>query len=1257
MDSGTVHGAAERGDNNATPHVPVGLTGCERVFGENKMNNFNYAGALAHDATPCNTTSHYTTHQHDLGPEITGKGPPIYSKNIPQGNSQHLVASVVTNPYNGAVGRPSNSLESIMVTQSVPTLKGERHSEPLHRAAQKIQDCQRFWTAPRIRAQRYDPRYPNQASLKPGCTRLPGFELSTREGIALHYLLEHGRIAELIRSLSQLEQKGGTTTLTGRTYLPLITQARRLGEPSLACAILLHAEHTEAWITSRCYDEAIEAQIEAAEVDLAEALAGKAIKRGFRPAPHILKGLARLGSHTPDQWQAKWGVQVLRMQSKPDDNPEASPISTETAAVFVIRGSSPNQEILCDGQGIAALATKATEFTGVEMQTDECQAKLKSVLSTYKIGKEGQAWVESALRVSPEGHACTQIRDEVQKGQNPTFKTRVSFLRPKDVWDYPNRGLTPASTSLHVRAWLYEMPQDDQGLGAPTEGHWLPVDEALYTLSKTDQLGQWADLLLQCITAHRARCPTAAPKWNKSCHTRARLLIACEESMVIQTRFRRSGLVETLSVDMVSPEHLGGRHLVMDATPLLHLGSWDAMIAFPPCVYLSNASGLYLPRPGRRGRLQKAVSFFLELYTAPIPKVVVENPKHSNEARKLLGMSPSQCIHPHSYSAPVCKPTQLYVRGLPLLQATKEVGGRLKTLSTLPPTPLRGMIRARTFDGIADAMAAQWTGLLIPYYEQRQALVRGIINAAVTRESSLRGKIHLAGVTRDALLVAAAWARHSPNAHIPGQAARKAMQRQLRVTDCGRAEQGEHLDQPQLAQTFSCWKRQAELQRGQLFGTARRATPPNDVTQLMAMQLMRRSGTEGFAQESGEDESRPMDLTHSLPLPPVKRVVRRMGSWWAWVAAPHANGQPHLHPKWQKVPDHLQALLESTTKKMQPQLVAANFHRCRVHGQAENRAAPMRTRWLCLATHLRKWGRTAHLEQAAREHRRGMSRRSQVLTDVKRDLLPCPACHKPRSSGGCPRGLGSLSCKGEKTGKGPIWFVPAAEANITNRQRAEIAAAAVIKRRRGPKAGESSGNAGKMVARMYVNEAIAGRVEVDETDEPELIPLKLPFEFGDDAISTTPKADPKAPTACAWVKDVLISTRNQDATSKNALYLVGKAGAWAPSTIADTGATISLIGTELLARLPHDAIAEFTPPKPHEVANVAGPNGEPLNILGKVKLLITISKVAFSQEFFIVRGGDLLLLGSDFLAPREGDVCLTLLLSQYSKFTLFTHAP
>ena len=266
---------------------------------------------------------------------------PAEVPNLPlSGLTPHPRTGVVANvgkSYQGAVGRPPDALESIMVSQSGKADRQHAPGDPTHRAAWIIQQCQRYWTAPRKRAENYDPVHPNQPKLKPGSTRLPGCELSTREGIALLYLVENGRLADLLRSLEQLKERGAV--LTNRTYLPLIQSARRINEPSLACALLVHAENTQAWITSRAYDEAISAQAEAGEIDLAEALMHKALKRSLRPAPLVIQRLSSLGSHTPEQWQAKWGVQVL--QAKSNQHPES--ITREAAGIFVVRGDPPSQ--------------------------------------------------------------------------------------------------------------------------------------------------------------------------------------------------------------------------------------------------------------------------------------------------------------------------------------------------------------------------------------------------------------------------------------------------------------------------------------------------------------------------------------------------------------------------------------------------------------------------------------------------------------------------------------------------------------------------------------------------------------------------------------------------------------------------------------------------------------------------------------------------------------------------------------------------
>ena len=331
--------------------------------------------------------------------------------------------------YQGAVGRPPDALESIMVSQSAQPLAPLATNDTTIRAAQIILRCQKYWTAPRMRARHYDPIHPNLLKYKPGMTRLPGYELSTREGIALHYLLENGRLADLLRSLEQLRERGAI--LTENTYLPLLAHAKRLGEASMACAVLVHMENTETWTTARSYDAVIDALVSTGEVDLAEAVMAKCLKRNLRPSHDVLGRLAGLGSHTPAQWQAKWGLQVLRSKQENTSNS----ISRESVGIFLVRGNPPNREILCNTARMGALfAPPITTFSGIEMSSKECYTQLNPILKSLNLGAEAMSMLEQDMHKYPHGHAYAQIRCNQSEGQAPISELSPTYLHPRDVW-------------------------------------------------------------------------------------------------------------------------------------------------------------------------------------------------------------------------------------------------------------------------------------------------------------------------------------------------------------------------------------------------------------------------------------------------------------------------------------------------------------------------------------------------------------------------------------------------------------------------------------------------------------------------------------------------------------------------------------------------------------------------------------------------------------------------------------------------------
>lgn len=219
-----------------------------------------------------------------------------------------------------------------------------------------------------------------------------------------------------------------------------------------------------------------------------------------------------------------------------------------------------------------------------------------------------------------------------------------------------------------------------------------------------------------------------------------RILVACEESQAVVKELRALGH-EAYSCDIEACS--GGHpewHIMADVLPLLNGfcffhtmdatehyidGKWDMLIAFPPCTYLSNAGACRLyPKKGQLDlkRYQagiKAKSFFMKFLNADCPKIAVENPVSST----IFEMPPhTQEIQPYQFGHPYTKKTRLWLKGLEPLKPTDIV----EAISPYCPAGTgrknrdkygaakRGndaKNRAKTFPGIAKAMAKQWAGI------------------------------------------------------------------------------------------------------------------------------------------------------------------------------------------------------------------------------------------------------------------------------------------------------------------------------------------------------------------------------------------------------------------------------------------------------------------------------------------------------------------------------------------------------------------
>lgn len=193
-----------------------------------------------------------------------------------------------------------------------------------------------------------------------------------------------------------------------------------------------------------------------------------------------------------------------------------------------------------------------------------------------------------------------------------------------------------------------------------------------------------------------------------------RVLVACEYSGVVRDAFIRAGHYAA-SCDLLPSESPLGDHYQCSVLDILDHG-WDLMIAHPPCTYLS-VSGMHWTTRGLRDPqlTEDALAFVQRLMDAPIERIAIENPVSviSSRIRK-----PDQIVQPWWFGHDASKKTCLWLKNLPLLKPTDMLPGDAKTRrgnqtasgqNKLPPSKNRWKLRSATYQGIADAMAAQWS--------------------------------------------------------------------------------------------------------------------------------------------------------------------------------------------------------------------------------------------------------------------------------------------------------------------------------------------------------------------------------------------------------------------------------------------------------------------------------------------------------------------------------------------------------------------
>jgi site-specific DNA-cytosine methylase len=201
-------------------------------------------------------------------------------------------------------------------------------------------------------------------------------------------------------------------------------------------------------------------------------------------------------------------------------------------------------------------------------------------------------------------------------------------------------------------------------------------------------------------------------------------LIGCECSGAVRRELRALGH-DAWSCDLKPAEDDSPHHYHGDLFDAVDDRQWDLLIAHPDCTYLTVANNgpmtrgcsLYTAEEAQ-ARREAAIAFVLRIADLPIPAIAIENPIGVLSSR---WRKPDQIIQPWQFGDDASKATCLWLKGLPPLVHTDVLPGGRKARranqtpsgqNRLGPSEARRAERARTYPGIAKAMASQWAGHL-----------------------------------------------------------------------------------------------------------------------------------------------------------------------------------------------------------------------------------------------------------------------------------------------------------------------------------------------------------------------------------------------------------------------------------------------------------------------------------------------------------------------------------------------------------------
>lgn len=210
------------------------------------------------------------------------------------------------------------------------------------------------------------------------------------------------------------------------------------------------------------------------------------------------------------------------------------------------------------------------------------------------------------------------------------------------------------------------------------------------------------------------------------------VFIGMECSGTIRRAFEAQGH-EAWSCDLKPAEDGSARHIQGDVFEVLRsFGRTPDLGIFHPVCTLLSSSGFHwcykdpakypntLCGPARLAAVESAVADFMKCVNLDLPRIAIENPIGIMSTRY---REPDQILQPNDFGEDASKATCLWLMNVAPLFPTRIEFGRVVNgrrrwanqtdsgQNKLPPSSERPADRARTYPGIADAMARQWGSL------------------------------------------------------------------------------------------------------------------------------------------------------------------------------------------------------------------------------------------------------------------------------------------------------------------------------------------------------------------------------------------------------------------------------------------------------------------------------------------------------------------------------------------------------------------